>query len=183
MRCKATDLFAAMKNGCVQVNQTSMGYAVQSNQASHEYVENITHTYARSHDRFAYLLMWWFQSLLFSLLYCCPALASLDINTRKASLVKVPKAGSKPRRNACHSSLKHPKKRTKSPKESTKPPKKGTKAPKSTKAPKNILKSKKESEKPDIGATPSSIEHAFYSRDATIGFHEAVMASVILWWI
>jgi len=118
------------------------------------------------------------------------SLASLDIKTRKTSLVKIPKAGSKPRRNLGHSSSKHPKKSTKHPKKSTKHPKKSTKHPKkgtevlkSTKAPKSILKSKKESEKSDNGATPSSIENASYSRDATIGFHGAVMASVVWWWL
>jgi len=112
------------------------------------------------------------------------SLASLDLNTtRKTSLVKIPKALSKPRRNVGQSSSKHPKKSTKYPKKSTKYPKKGTQAPKSTKAPKSILKSNKESAKPDNGATPSSIENASYSRDATIGFHGAVMALVIWWWL
>jgi hypothetical protein len=111
------------------------------------------------------------------------SLASLDIYIRKSALVKIPKAGSKPKSNLGHSSSKHPKKSTKHPKKSTKLPKKGTKAPKSTKAPNSILKSKKESEKLDNGATPSSIENASYSRDATIGFHGAVMASVIWWWL
>jgi len=82
-------------------------------------------------------------------------------------------------RNLDHSSSKHPKKSTKHPKKSSKPSKKGTEAPKSTKTPKNILKSKKESEKPDNGATPFSIENATYPRNATMGFHGAVMASVI----
>ena len=100
------------------------------------------------------------------------SLASLDIYIRKSALVKIPKAGSKPKSNLGHSSSKHPKK-------SSKPPKKGTEAPKSTKTPKNILKSKKESEKPDNGATPFSIENATYPRNATMGFHGAVMASVI----
>ena len=77
------------------------------------------------------------------------SLASLDIYTRKTALVKIPKAGSKPKRNLGLSSSKHPKKSTKHPKKSTKLPKKGTNAPKSTKAPKSILKSKKKSEKPE----------------------------------
>ena len=118
------------------------------------------------------------------------SLASLDINIRKTSLVKTPKAGFEPSRNLGYSSSKYPKKSTEHRKKSTKPPKnstkhprKGTEAPKSTKAPKSILKSKKETEKPDNGATPSSIENASYSRDATIGFHGAVMASVIWWWL
>jgi hypothetical protein len=77
------------------------------------------------------------------------------------------------------------------PKKSTKHPKKSTKAskkridetPKRTKAPKSILKSKKESENAENGATPSSIKNASYSRDATIGFHGAVMVSLIWWWL
>ena len=129
--------------------------------------------------------------LVILLLSAQMSLASLVVNTRKTVLVKIHKAGSKPRRNVHVSSSKHPKKSTKPPKKSTKHPKKSTKAskkridetPKRTKAPKSILKSKKESENAENGATPSSIKSASYSRDATIGFHGAVMVSLIWWWL
>jgi TPP-dependent indolepyruvate ferredoxin oxidoreductase alpha subunit len=122
--------------------------------------------------------------LVILLLSAQMSLASLVVNTRKTVLVKIHKAGSKPRRNVHVSSSKHPKKSTKPPKKSTKHPKKSTKHPKkSTKAPKSILKSKKESSKSDSGATPSNIKSASSSRYVTIGFQGAVMASVIWWWI
>jgi hypothetical protein len=107
----------------------------------------------------------------------------------KVSLVKIHKDASMPVRNLDRSSSKQPKGSSKQPKGSSKQPKGSSKQPKgssnvlnSTKTPKSILKSKKKSMKSD-GATPSSIESASYSRQATFGFYGTVAASIIWWWL